>query len=60
MDKDFSAMSDPEVLAERRRVRETIEALQEQYDILNVEFDRRATAKWRDEASWTSPTPPRR
>ena len=60
MDQDFSTMSDPDFLAERRRVRETIEALQEQYAVLNAEFDRRATAKWKEEASWTSPTPSRR
>jgi hypothetical protein len=42
----IQAMDDPEFLAERSRVRETIEALQERYDMLNSEFDRRAAAKW--------------
>lgn len=60
MDKDFSAMSDPDFLAERRRVREAIETLQERYAVINAEFDRRASAKWKEEASWTSPTPSRR
>ena len=60
MDEDFSAMNDPDFLAERRRVRETIDALQERYVRLNAEFDRRATAKWREEASCTSPTQSRR
>lgn len=57
---DFTAMNDPDFLAERRRVREAIEALQERYAILNVEFDRRAAAKWKEETSWTSPTPSQR
>ena len=43
---DFSAMDDPEFLAERRRVRELIEALRERYEALTREFDRRAAAKW--------------
>jgi hypothetical protein len=43
---DFSVMSDPEFLAERRRVRETIEALQDRDRLLSVEFDRRARAAW--------------
>ena len=60
MDKDFSAMSDPDFLAERRRVREAIAALQEQYATINAEFDRRASAKWKEETSWTNPTPSRR
>ena len=38
------AMSDPEFLAERKRVRETLEALTERYRVINVEFDRRAGA----------------
>ena len=41
------AMSDPDFLAERRRVREAIDALRERYEIINAEFDRRAAAKWR-------------
>lgn len=43
---DFRSMDDPEFLAERKRVRETIEALTERYRLINDEFDRRATAKW--------------
>lgn len=43
---DFSAMSDPDFLAERTRVREAIEALQERDQVLAVEFDRRARAAW--------------
>jgi hypothetical protein len=43
---DFSAMSDPDFLAERRRVREAIEALQERDRLLSGEFDRRARAAW--------------
>jgi hypothetical protein len=42
----FAAMSDPEFLAERKRVRETLAAVTEQYRLINVEFDRRAGAKW--------------
>jgi hypothetical protein len=43
---DFSAMSDPDFLAERKRVRETIEALQDRDRLLTEEFDRRARAAW--------------
>jgi hypothetical protein len=43
---DFSAMNDPEFLAERARVRETLEALTERYQKLNDEFDRRARIAW--------------
>lgn len=52
--EDLTTLSDPDFLDERRRVRETIEALQEQYRLLTVEFDRRAAAKW-SEASVTHP-----
>jgi hypothetical protein len=48
MDDDFSKMSDPDFLEERRRVREAIDALQERYQLINKEFDRRAAAKWRE------------
>ncbi len=48
MGDDFSTMSDPEFLDERKRVREAIDALQERYRLINQEFDRRATAKWRE------------
>jgi hypothetical protein len=43
---EFAGMSDPEFLAERKRLRETLEAVTEQYRLINVEFDRRAGAKW--------------
>jgi hypothetical protein len=43
---EFTAMSDPDFLAERKRVRETLEALNERYRMINIEFDRRAGAKW--------------
>jgi len=43
---EFAAMSDPDFLAERKRVRETLEALAERYRLINVEFDRRAGVQW--------------
>jgi hypothetical protein len=43
---EFAAMSDPDFLAERRYVRETLEALTERYRLINVEFDRRAGVAW--------------
>ena len=43
---EFTGMSDPDFLAERKRVRETLEALTERYRVINIEFDRRAGAKW--------------
>jgi hypothetical protein len=43
----FAGMSDPDFLAERKRVRETIEALTEQYRLINIEFDRRAGVTWK-------------
>jgi hypothetical protein len=52
---DFTAMSDPEFLAERRRVREALEyaqeheisaALTDRYQRLNEEFLRRARMTW--------------
>jgi hypothetical protein len=43
----FAGMSDPDFLAERRRVRETIEALSERYRLINIEFDRRAGTAWK-------------
>jgi hypothetical protein len=43
---EFTAMSDPDFLEERRRVRETLEALTERYRLLNIEFDRRAGVAW--------------
>lgn len=42
----FTAMSDPDFLAERKQVRETLEALTERYRLINIEFDRRAAAAW--------------
>lgn len=45
---DFRAMSDPDFLAERKRVREAIQALAERYRLINEEFDRRARAAWRE------------
>jgi hypothetical protein len=48
MDDDFSALSDPDFLAERKRVRETIEALTERLAKLDDEFDRRASAAWQE------------
>jgi hypothetical protein len=43
---ELAVMSDPDFLAERKRVRETLEALSERYRLINAEFDRRAGAKW--------------
>ena len=53
---DFSTMTDPDFLAERRRVREQLEDLPDQspdrarlarlYTAMDVEFDRRARAAW--------------
>jgi hypothetical protein len=45
-DEDFKSMSDPDFLAERQRVRETISALQDRYQRMTDEFDRRAAAVW--------------
>jgi hypothetical protein len=43
---DFAALDDPEFLAERRRVRDTLEALTERMTRLDDEFMSRAGAKW--------------
>jgi hypothetical protein len=43
---DFAAMSDPDFLAERTRVREELQELTERFRKLNEEFDRRARAAW--------------
>ena len=43
---DIRQMSDPDFLAERARVRETIEALQERLAELDDEFLKRAGAAW--------------
>jgi len=44
--RDFTAMSDPDFLAERKRVRESLETLAERYRLIGIEFDRRAGAQW--------------
>ena len=43
---DIRQMSDPDFLAERARVRETIEALQERLAELDDEFLKRARWAW--------------
>ena len=43
---DIRRLSDPDFLAERTRVRETIEALQDRLADLDDEFIRRAGAAW--------------
>ena len=43
---DIRQMSDPDFLAERARVRETIEALQERLAELDDEFLKRARSAW--------------
>jgi hypothetical protein len=43
---EFAGMSDPDFLAERKHVREILEALTERYRVINVEFDRRAGVQW--------------
>jgi len=43
---EFTQLDDPEFLAERRRVRETLEALQERMLKLDNEFIRRAGSAW--------------
>jgi hypothetical protein len=44
--EDIRQMSDPDFLAERARVRETIEALTERLAELDEEFINRARAAW--------------
>jgi hypothetical protein len=44
---ELTAMSDPEFLAERKQVRETLEALIERYKKINAEFDRSAAGRTR-------------
>jgi hypothetical protein len=46
-DEDLSRLDDPAFLAERRRVREALQALTERYATLTAEFDRRAGAQWK-------------
>jgi hypothetical protein len=43
---DFTAMNDPDFLAEYGRVRNTLEALGDRMRKLTEEFDRRARAQW--------------
>jgi hypothetical protein len=43
---DVRRLSDPDFLAERKRVRESIEALRERLADLDDEFIRRASAAW--------------
>jgi hypothetical protein len=43
---DFTAMNDPDFLAEYGRVRDTLEAVTDRMRKLTEEFDRRAGAKW--------------
>ena len=43
---DFTAMNDPDFLAEYRRVRDTLEVVTDRMRKLTEEFDRRAGAKW--------------
>jgi hypothetical protein len=43
---DFTAMNDPDFLAEYSRVRETLEALTDRMRKLTSEFDRRAGIAW--------------
>jgi hypothetical protein len=43
---DIRRMSDPDFLAERARVRETIEVLQARLAELDDEFVKRASAAW--------------
>jgi hypothetical protein len=45
-DDDFTAMNDPDFLAEYSRVRGTLEALADRMRRLTEEFDRRAAAQW--------------
>lgn len=47
---DIRQMSDPDFLAERARVRESIEALKERMAVLDGEFTRRAAAAWAEPA----------
>ena len=44
--QDLAALDDPALLAERRRVREELEALTDRFRRLDDEFIRRARAAW--------------
>ena len=43
---DFTAMNDPDFLAEYDRVRDALQALTNRMCMMTEEFDRRARAKW--------------
>ena len=43
---ELETLSDPDFLAERKRVREELAQLTERYLELNQEFDRRAHTAW--------------
>jgi hypothetical protein len=43
---ELAAMSDPDFLAERSRVRAGLVALMERYRLLSIEFNRRAGLPW--------------
>ena len=45
-DQDLAVLDDPALLAERRRVREELEALTKRFRLLDDEFIRRARAAW--------------
>lgn len=47
---DVRQLSDPDFLAERARVRDTIEALQARLEELDDEFIKRAGAAWKEAA----------
>jgi len=49
-DIDIRQLSDPDFLAERARIRETIEALSERMAEMDDEFVRRASAAWTEAA----------
>jgi hypothetical protein len=44
--QDLAALDDPAFLAERRRVSEELQALEERLRRLDEEFNRRARAAW--------------
>jgi hypothetical protein len=48
---DFTAMNDPDFLAEYDRVRDALQALTNRMVKMTEEFDRRARSKWTS-ASW--------
>lgn len=52
---DIIALDDPEFLAERRRVRETLETLTERMTRLDDEFITRASARWGGETAPQAP-----